>query len=887
MISVRKKFDYHYGASPRYFDAAGVTHALVGFFRGLDIPFDGSACPQLSPVHALDLQWLKNLRLNGHYSSVEAAVKYVLPKGYFNARKPNYPQDAVASLLQRLFPSNAGLVVNTHDSHRINKYLLPGNIADVFAAVYTDDDFDLKEDIEREFAGIKTNEAVLKLVQALLPEKLKKRFHQFSDPGSKNRISEEDKSTYKYLIELASLILSAFKDPGYPPYTVEKILTAYMWERNKADTENLKPYYEGLAKAGMIDKKLVADMKWNQEYYAESTAETKLEQKMLTKIYEATYKKNFPAGVHYGTSHIIINDKKVPYSDCGDSILNSLFMMFLYNPETRKFDTTKLRRLEKKGYKISPKLLKYFEKFCDCPSAAESPKMRKKWSKVVNSLNKPGDKYKVRYISPEDEEEKFYGIDAGVDNILRVIGKLLGAPEDEFDMEMKDKYSCAKNLDKLCYLFSDIADDKEKPGIDDKYWSVKSVRHQNHRSNDIEELFETVPTTGWYDLSLVFSYGGSRVSEKGYLLGNVNREKVFELEFDAIHFDFNRLDNDYIFDNVKRRWDTLHDVYSSPMDTIEERIRALEKMLMYRKTFQSDEFKYTLKAWLNPLGDKFFGWRNPKMNAKVANVLLQFMSVDEILNLHIPQFMNRLVENAAEHGNAADLKKIMAEDLKYFQSSPPQPHRNKYSNMARILDHTLKFGKENAVRSLVEAGANEYMEKVSGVSLLHMIAYAGNLMIASCPELLAKFGKDFNAKTSDGNGNTPLHFAAKASSVPIIDCVLRLGARVNEKNDAGQTALYIVAEQLEARLAKSSLIQKLNFFKIIDATFILELMIEKLIEYGADFNTEFKNGKTYLQWAQENNLKYAVKAMLQHMPAHVVSKDNYSNNHIINSLIPQ
>lgn len=870
MTSSTKKFDYDYGSSPRYIDNLGYVVAPVGFFRGLDIPFDNSPCPHLSPVHALDLQWLKNLRLHGHYSSVPSNVKYELPKGYFNARKPNYPQDATASLLQRLFPSNAGLVVNKHDSHRINRYLLPGNIAEIFAVIASDD-FDGKEEIEREFAGIKTNEAVFRLMQALLPEKLKKRFHQFIDPASKNAISEQDKSTYKYLIELAKLILSAFQDKGYPQHTVEKILTAYMWERNKDDTEKLKPYYEGLANAGLIDKKLVANMKWNQEYYAGSTGETKLEKKILAKFSGSAKAYDFPSGIPYGTSHIMINGKKFPFSDCGDSIINSMFMMFLYNQKAKRFDTTKLKRLEKKGYHVSPALIEYFEKFCDNPYVVESPKIHEEFSKIVNCLNKPGDKYKVRYLSPEDEEEKYYGIDAGVDNILRVFGKLLGAPEGEFDMEMKDKYSCAKNLDKLCFLFSDIADDKEKPGVHDKYWSVKSVRQQNHRSNNIEELFETVPTDGWYDLSLVFSYGGSTKSEDGYLLGNVQRHKVFALQFDSNHFDFNRLNVDYLFDVNQRRYDSLELIYDSPMDTIEERIRALEKMLAYRKMYKTDEFKYTLKMWLNPLGDKFFGWHNPKMNAEVAKVLAKFMCVDEMLNLQIPQLMNQMAADAAEAGNIEALKKIMAADLQYVQSSPPQQRRNKYSNMARILDYTLKFGNENALLALVQAGANDYMEKVSGVSLLHMIAQGGNLKISSYPQSLAKFGKDFNIKTSDGNGNTPLHFAAKADSVPIIECLLKLGAKVNEKNEAGKTALKIVAEQLDARLVKSSLIQKLHFFKVIDATFILELMIQKLVEYGADFNAEFTKGKTYLQWAQENDLKNTVEVMQRQSARHAVT----------------
>lgn len=869
-----KTFDRKDGDDCEYVDNQGLANAPIGLFRGLDIPFHRST--QLSPVHALDTQLLKNLRLHGHFGPKPIA-NYMPPKGSYNAENSHFAQDATAFLLKSLFPSSAGLVVNSHRSHKHNRYLLPGNIAEIFVAINTYGFYELEKE-EMFFAGIKANAAVVKLLSALLPDHLKIRMNQLVCHPLKTTVVNQDKNTISFLMEFSNLLLTAFKDTvgdnaklnGYPPYIVEKILLTYMWEMYKANTEDLKPYYDVLAQARLID---MADIKWNDAYYESDSGVTILENDILSKIRDAHYKECFPEGVQYGTSHILINGKEEPFSDCGDTVINDLFMMFLFNG--KKFDVSKLLKLEADGFgfKVSKDLIRYFTEVCDCPAAAKMPGAREAWSKVVNRLNKEDDKFKIRYIKP-DKENGYYGIGAGLDNMLRVIGKLLGAPADIFDMEMKDKFSCVKNLDTLCYLFSDVKD-KENPHYQDRYWSVKSTRYLNHCSFEAGELFEAVPSTGWVDLTLVFSYGGSKdfskqkkynkvqsrkkflelqfdiAKRKKWFNVSQHRRKVFELHFDQMHFDFNRLRFDSELYCIKRAVRSLEDIYSCAMDTVPQRISVLEKMLQYRATTNPNEFSLTLNRWLEPAGTQFLGWHNREINSRVVRVLLFYLNVKDILNRGITALSSALVFYLTQMNRLQDLQLVIATDL------ANQHQQSDFSSKSGILSEVLLCGNEDQLMTLIQAGADKYIKTVAGETLLHLAVSAGNERLTN--SLVHLIGQDLYARTSEGY--TPLHLAAKANNVTIVECLLKYGANTAIEAHDGSTPLFLIAERIDAQIAKSSHIRQLRFFRAKDNSYILERIFEVLIQYGTKFKTEYKNGMTYLQWAEANKLESIVKVM--------------------------
>ncbi|MGD9712406.1 MAG: ankyrin repeat domain-containing protein [Thermomicrobiales bacterium] len=95
---------------------------------------------------------------------------------------------------------------------------------------------------------------------------------------------------------------------------------------------------------------------------------------------------------------------------------------------------------------------------------------------------------------------------------------------------------------------------------------------------------------------------------------------------------------------------------------------------------------------------------------------------------------------------------------------------------------------------LLQSGANPnvktgvYIDGTGEITPLHYAADRPKLV-----EAFLKYGAHVNAKNSDGD--TPLHVAARESSVESVRLLVRAGADVNAEDKEGRTALYWVGDK--------------------------------------------------------------------------------------------
>jgi ankyrin repeat protein len=180
------------------------------------------------------------------------------------------------------------------------------------------------------------------------------------------------------------------------------------------------------------------------------------------------------------------------------------------------------------------------------------------------------------------------------------------------------------------------------------------------------------------------------------------------------------------------------------------------------------------------------------------------------------------------------------------------------------LHYAAIRGRTEAVRVLLEAGANINAKNDNGQTALHAPLDVRNsdyrkyrLSKDTLEVLLAK-GADVNLKDKDGR--TPLHLVAKLVDRDIVELILDKGADVNAKDDeSGFTALHHAArfgnrnaaELLIARGADINAKDKQGHTPLQIAVNHDYKVAELLINKGADSGIRTKSGQTLLQLAQQ------------------------------------
>lgn len=175
------------------------------------------------------------------------------------------------------------------------------------------------------------------------------------------------------------------------------------------------------------------------------------------------------------------------------------------------------------------------------------------------------------------------------------------------------------------------------------------------------------------------------------------------------------------------------------------------------------------------------------------------------------------------------------------------------SSRGTPLHRAAEGGAAEAAKLLLAAGASVKARVTGGETPLHTAARMGQ---AETARLLLEHGADPNADNSAGN--TPLHLAAEFRSPATAALLLAHGAAVNARNRAGETPLLRVRDEETARLllahgANPTLRSAKGATPLHQAASAgLPELAHVLIERGAKVNQKDDYGQTTLHCAAEN-----------------------------------
>lgn len=144
------------------------------------------------------------------------------------------------------------------------------------------------------------------------------------------------------------------------------------------------------------------------------------------------------------------------------------------------------------------------------------------------------------------------------------------------------------------------------------------------------------------------------------------------------------------------------------------------------------------------------------------------------------------------------------------------------ASASKNLFEAIEAGKVNAVKKMLDDGADVNAKDDQGTAILHSAAGNGNIAII---QLLLERGADINIR--DDGGNTPLISAAFPyyAKQNVIDLLLDRGSDINAKNSLGCTALHEAARQGNNEV------------------------VSRLLERGADVNAKDDYEGTVLHYA--------------------------------------
>jgi len=147
-----------------------------------------------------------------------------------------------------------------------------------------------------------------------------------------------------------------------------------------------------------------------------------------------------------------------------------------------------------------------------------------------------------------------------------------------------------------------------------------------------------------------------------------------------------------------------------------------------------------------------------------------------------------------------------------------------------------KMGNEEIINAVRE----DLMKRKEGVMNITELVTASRNKYKQIAELLLKNGADVNAKTNAGE--TALYLSSKHCTMQIAELLLKNGADINAKTNTGETPLYIASQAL---------------------TFVAKETVELLLKNGADVNAKTNTGETALYAASKNDRTDIVALLLE------------------------
>jgi ankyrin repeat protein len=147
----------------------------------------------------------------------------------------------------------------------------------------------------------------------------------------------------------------------------------------------------------------------------------------------------------------------------------------------------------------------------------------------------------------------------------------------------------------------------------------------------------------------------------------------------------------------------------------------------------------------------------------------------------------------------------------------------RFEHMRTLLESGADVSSVGAEALMRAAGSQFNRDKVSEIGQHDIVKF------------LLDLGVDVNTKNVDGS--TPLHYATRSGFVAVIETLLSRGARINAKNNAGWTALFMALYRHAFNIVEYPPKEK------------VEQIVEILLANGAEGNVKDSQGKTPLMIA--------------------------------------
>ena len=577
-----------------------------GDMRELDNPMTEIGS-HFSPALGADDLIVKNMRFYGPYGTTTGRFPLISREAL---KLDDQPQDAVAYILQRLFPSPAHdyLIANNIQGDEVKKWINPQSIAKIFNLIGVGE--------HKDYVALSREERIAKIFEILHPQAFNqsKGKAERQSKQSKNKITFEEAilnlNKNSQAVVFASIMEQAIEESynnqeilsRYPKHVIERILLTYMWHTAEKK-DDLKPFYDNLSET-FVNKNEIID--WNKTYteedykkiedYAAGVANvpsmSPTEFFNLLNLGYSEFRDVLPPEAKYTTSFHIDKDDKNNYSftNCAETAIFNFLNAVFYDGKEKKF-------IFEREQLSSDNFLERFKNFylSLSPSQVKSTAKVGEWGTLISDLNSDSDPDPIKYFKLKGEKldsslNGNYEVDTQLTNILRVIGKLLKPTEWQY-MNQSDeigRFSAVKhNLTLLCKLLS-TAEKK----ID---WSIDNAKEVKSEYGNIiftVSNFSSSNSSSSFELNLSSNHAEYR-------------KKNFFQDFSMLMMDqwdplFRYMINTHNMTSITDMIDSSRDLsslfYSLDLDSMEGKVAALKSLRKIKRP------SYTGASFLPTIG---------------------------------------------------------------------------------------------------------------------------------------------------------------------------------------------------------------------------------------------------------------------------------------------
>lgn len=172
-----------------------------------------------------------------------------------------------------------------------------------------------------------------------------------------------------------------------------------------------------------------------------------------------------------------------------------------------------------------------------------------------------------------------------------------------------------------------------------------------------------------------------------------------------------------------------------------------------------------------------------------VQILANILGNTSNLEIFIMRAIVKSLFQAIDRGDVEEVRKLVKADpsiLNEFDDESTGPENGNYP-----IHSAARKNKIAVVKLLLDLGDNVNRQKASGPTALHAAAAYGFVDLV---DLLIKRGADVNLFTKGGNAS-PLMFAAQQNHIEIIRRLLAAGAKIEQKDSTGDTAISIAQKK--------------------------------------------------------------------------------------------